>query len=57
MSTTNDKIEWIVGPDGSTLDSDDFEHDVILHISGDFSSDEQRREYANNLAMKLNAPN
>jgi hypothetical protein len=33
--------------------SDDFNHDVLLTISGDFDSKESRREYANWLAESL----
>jgi len=35
--------------------SDDFTHDVILRITGDFYSADQRKAYAENLAKKLNA--
>ena len=37
--------------------SDDFEHDVILWVYGDFESDEQRFLYATEIAKRLNAAN
>jgi hypothetical protein len=39
------------------LASDDFEHDVILWVYGDFESDEQRFLYATEIAKRLNAAN
>jgi hypothetical protein len=36
------------------LQSDDFEHDVRLYITGDFADEDQRRRYANWLARRLN---
>lgn len=53
----HDKGPWTVSEDGSAIESDDFTHDVILRVTGDFYSDEQRKEYADNLAAKLNVPN
>lgn len=37
------------------LDSDDFEHDVLLEVRGDFASAQQKLEYAQDLAARLNA--
>ncbi len=37
------------------LCSEDFTHDAALRLSGDFESDEQRMEYAQDLCDKLNA--
>ena len=37
------------------LESDDFEHDVMLAVSGDFASAQQKLEYAQDLAARLNA--
>lgn len=33
--------------------SDDFDHDVLLRVDGDFESQEQKREYCNALIEKL----
>ena len=52
----HDKGPWTVSDDGRAIESDDFTHDVILRVAGDFFSDEQRKAYAENLAAKLNAP-
>ena len=45
--------EWIVSLDGRSIQSTDFTHDVMLTISGDFESDDQRRAYSRQLAEKL----
>ena len=50
----HDSGPWVVGPDGRTLDSEDFTHDVQLKVIGDFFNSEQRKRYADNLAVKLN---
>ena len=42
---------------GICVASDDFFHDVILSISGDFESDEQKMAYATWLAETLNKSN
>jgi len=54
----SDKGPWSV-PDmtGLVIESDDFTHDVILRIHGDFESDEQRYAYAHGLADVLNKHN
>jgi hypothetical protein len=59
MSTEelHDKGPWHIDIYGKLIMSDNFTHDVILRITGDFYSDEQRIAYAKNLAAKLNAPN
>jgi len=41
------RARWVVG-------SDDFEHDVWLHVSGDFADDDERRAYCEWLAQVLN---
>jgi len=33
---------WMVSPDGGGIQSDDFTHDVILRVTGDFYNDAQR---------------
>lgn len=47
---------WTVSEDGHSIASDNFTHDVILRITGDFYDDRQRKAYAENLVKKLNAP-
>jgi hypothetical protein len=51
----HDQGPWRVSADGKAISSDDFTHDVILRISGDFYDDAQRKRYSENLAVKLNA--
>ena len=53
----SDKGPWTTNLDGKYIQSDDFTHDVILRIGGDFESDEQRRAYAQGLADILNKHN
>ena len=53
----HDDGPWTVSEDGREIDSFNFTHDVILRVSGDFYSDEQRKVYSENLAKKLNTPN
>lgn len=36
------------------IQSEDFTHDVLLFVTGDFSSEAERIEYARELANKLN---
>ena len=36
------------------IESDDFEHDVRLYVDGYFLNDEQKYEYAKQLAKRLN---
>jgi hypothetical protein len=53
-----DKGPWSVqkGSDGRYgVASDDFRHDVWLHVNGDFGDDDQRKQYCEWLAAKLNA--
>lgn len=54
----SDKGPWSaeVWKDGKVvLQSDDFEHDVALIVSGDFESQEQKLSYAQALAVQLNS--
>lgn len=54
----NDKGPWTVSnKEGRSIESDDFTHDVMLSIGGDFESDEQRYAYAHGLANVLNKHN
>jgi len=36
--------------------SDDFEHDVVLNVSGDFEGIKQKKAYCEWLLIKLNGP-
>lgn len=45
---------WEASEDGSTIVSDDFTHDVILCVTGDFAGGAQRKAYANEIARRLN---
>jgi len=51
----HDKGPWHRDVHGKQISSDDFTHDVVLRISGDFYNEEQRKAYADNLVVKLNA--
>lgn len=51
----HDKGPWTASPDGRTIQSEDFTHDVTLRVSGDFADDTQRQQYSERLAEKLNA--
>ena len=47
-----------VWPSGRmVLQSDDFTHDVALEISGDFATQAQKHEYAEEIARRLNSTN
>lgn len=48
-------VDW--SKDGTPkvgLQSDDFNHDVVLYINGDFWDHEQRLEYAHSLCARMN---
>ena len=47
---------WTASADGRVLESDDFHHDATLRVGGDFANDEQRHQYAEELARRLNLP-
>lgn len=54
-----DKGNWSIFYDNDTRQaigvcSGDFKHDVLLRVSGDFESDEQRKDYCSWLVYKLN---
>lgn len=49
-----DKGPWEVSQDGFRIYSKDFERDVTITISGDFSSSEHKAEYAKWVASALN---
>jgi hypothetical protein len=49
-----DQGPWEVLPDGTSIMSDDFDHDVMLKVGGDFYGDADRRAYAVALANVLN---
>lgn len=46
---------WEADPNGRYIQSDSFNHDVMLRVDGDFEGDEQRIAYANEMARRLNA--
>jgi hypothetical protein len=46
---------WVVQNDGYSIASEDFTHDVILKVSGDFYDDAQRFAYSSELCRRLNA--
>jgi len=54
-----DKGPWIAGvvqgqPKRVYIQSEDFKHDVRLYVDGDFASDGQRFEYAEQMAQQFN---
>jgi hypothetical protein len=49
-------IEWSVSKDGLRIESDYFHFDAVLKLSGDFTDEQERKQYADSLAAKLNAP-
>jgi hypothetical protein len=51
----HDAGPWTVSDDGRRIQSDDFTHDIDLHVTGDFYDNAQRKAYSDNLAAKLNA--
>lgn len=48
------KTEWSVGGDFQIY-SNDFTHDVMITINGDFESDEQKEAYIKRICDLLNA--
>lgn len=44
---------WTVSDDGTRINSDNFDHDVQLKVSGDFGSDELRIAYSKSIARRL----
>lgn len=51
----HDMGPWQASEDGREIASDDFCHDVVLKVNGDFYDDAQRKRYADNLVARLNA--
>jgi len=51
-----DKGEWSVdgGIKNAYLQSDDFTHDVILRVYGDFGSEQEKIEYLKDIIFRLN---
>lgn len=47
--------EWRVVDGGKRINSEDFHFDAALSVHGDFGSDQERQQYAEILAAKLNA--
>jgi hypothetical protein len=54
----SDKGPWsvVLTESGWGVSSDDFTHDVLLRVSGDFADKDERRRYCEWLAEKLNSP-
>ena len=49
-----DSGPWSVSSDGKIIESDCFDHDVMLRVNGDFYGDEDRVAYSRRLAEVLN---
>jgi hypothetical protein len=49
-----DKGPWTASTDGRHISSDNFDHDVMLKVSGDFYSDQARAAYSNAICNQLN---
>lgn len=55
--TVTDKGPWSAGQTSdhrAYVSSDDFKHDVLLRIDGDFGSQAEKMEYAEGIAQQLN---
>jgi hypothetical protein len=50
-----DRGPWHASPDRPHVFSDDFTHDVVLRVTGDFADFEDRLAYCEWLASVLNA--
>ena len=52
-----DNGQWKAGHDDPCgkvfIESDDFKHDVRLYVDGDFATLEDRKEYAEHIARRL----
>lgn len=46
---------WTASECGRAIESDDFTHDALLALSGDFGDDAGRKAYADEIARRLNA--
>lgn len=60
VAAVPDKGPWRAAHDKNEtrrafIESDDFTHDVRLYVNGDFATDEQRMDYARQIAQRLNA--
>ena len=53
MSEQN-RPEWHVGDEGKRIYSDNYEYDAMLVLSGYFDSVEERKQYADRIALALN---
>ena len=58
-TTIQERGPWNAGrweKDGRVfVQSSDFTHDVLLYVDGDFGDDQQKWEYASEIAKRLNA--
>ena len=48
-------VAWEASEDGRTIQDNDFTHDVVLRVVGDFEDNEQRVRYTQRIVDKLNA--
>lgn len=48
-------VAWESSEDGKTIQDNDFTHDVVLRVTGDFENDGQRISYAKRIVNNLNA--
>lgn len=55
VEPVQEPVAWESSKDGKTIQDNDFTHDVVLRVTGDFEDDEQRISYANRIVNKLNA--
>jgi hypothetical protein len=55
MDRKQDDGPWIASLDGRSIQSDDFDHDVMLKVTGDFWNDEDRAAYSRRLCALLNS--
>lgn len=53
LELSPDTGPWSVSQGGRLVSSDNFDHDVVLKVNGDFYSDESRRAYSLKLAEAL----
>lgn len=54
-ATACDRGPWHASENGWMIASDDFRHDVVLKVTGDFEDDASRIAYARTLADRLNS--
>ena len=55
VEPVQEPVAWESSEDGKTIQDNDFTHDVVLRVTGDFENDRQRISYAKRIVNKLNA--